>query len=147
MSNSQFARQDIFLPEGLVGCPEWRRFQLEPDPAAAPALILRSLDLEGLSFIVTDPRDLLPDYSYEASASDLAALEVTNPGSLSPLIILNIQAEPFRITANLLGPLLLNPATGRARQVIQSSHNYSAAHVLLDLTAPEVQHAGADAPR
>jgi flagellar assembly factor FliW len=145
MSISQSARQEIFFPEGLVGCPDWQRFQLESDPATAPALILRCLDLEGLSFIVADPRALLPAYSFEVAVSDLAALEVADPGALSPLVILNIQAEPFRITANLLGPLLINPATGRARQIVQSSHNYSAAHVLLDLSAPEGQHASAHA--
>jgi flagellar assembly factor FliW len=145
MSESQFPRQEVFFPEGLVGCPEWQHFQLEHDPAAAPALILRCLDLDGLSFIVTDPRALLPTYSVETNAADLAALGVAEPGGLSALVILNIQAEPFRITANLLGPLLINPATGRARQVVQSSHNYSAAHVLLDLAATEVQHAGAHA--
>lgn len=145
MSDSQFPRQDVLFPEGLVGCPEWQRFQLEHDPAAAPALVLRCLDLDGLSFIVTDPRALLPAYTVETAPSDLAALEVTEPDSLSPLVILNIEADPFRITANLLGPLLINPATGRARQVVQSSHNYSAAHVLLDLAASEVQHAGTHA--
>lgn len=145
MSVSQAVRQEVFFPEGLVGCPEWRRFQLEQDPATAPALILRCLDLDGLSFIVADPRALLPAYSVEMTISDLAALEAAEPDGLSMLVILNIQAEPFRITANLLGPLLINPVTGRARQVVQSSHNYSAAHVLLDLSAPEEQHAGAHA--
>jgi flagellar assembly factor FliW len=118
----------IHFEHGLIGCPEWRRFELEQSAETAPAALLRSLDQAGLSFIVADPRQWYADYDARLSADELAALGHPAEAGLLPLVILNVQADPRAVTANLLGPLVVNPATGRGVQVLVTDAPYTAAH-------------------
>lgn len=136
---------DIYFPEGLIGCEEWRHFVLEADPATAPVLVLRSLDEPAVSFLVTDPYLICPDYRFELGEADAAALEAASPADVAVLCILNVRLPPatgdggqrtgagdagLLITANLLGPLVIHKATGRARQVVLANSAYSAHHVV-----------------
>jgi flagellar assembly factor FliW len=121
---------ELLFPEGLVGCPEWRRFRLEQKPDTAPVCLLHSLDQAGLSFIVADPRIWYSGYEYDVSAADLEALGVSQAQSLSVLVIITVEPNPFAVTANLLGPLVVNMSAGCGRQVIQSARPYLATQPL-----------------
>ncbi len=115
----------IVLEEGLIGCEAWRRFMLDSVPDAAPMMLMCSLDEPDLSFIAVDPRAVRPDYRLELSEEDLAALGSPSQTDLAAIVIINIGrreglAAP---TANLLGPVAINLATGAARQVIQPEYS------------------------
>ncbi|HRF49644.1 MAG TPA: flagellar assembly protein FliW [Anaerolineales bacterium] len=114
------------FPAGLVGCPEWRRFRLTQDPDAAPIALLESLDEPNLSFLVVDPRLWVPGYTLQSAAEALAAAGLPDLIALTPLAILNVHAEPLQVTANLLGPLAVDFATGKGAQVILTDQPYSA---------------------
>ena len=118
----------IRLEEGLIGCEAWRRFMLDSVPEAAPMMLMRSLDETDLSFIAVDPRAVLPDYRLDLSGADLAALGSPSQANLAAIVIINTgPREGLTVpTANLLGPVAINLATGAARQVIQPE--YSAHH-------------------
>lgn len=137
---------DIYFPEGLIGCEEWQHFVLEVDPATAPVFVLRCLDEPAVSFLVTDPHLICPDYRFELGEADAAALEAASPADVAVLCILNVKLSPatedggqrtgagdagLLITANLLGPLVIHKATGRARQVVLANSAYSAHHVVV----------------
>ena len=117
---------ELTFAEGLVGCPEWKHFQLEQRPDMQPVALLNSLDQANLSLIVADPRIWYPQYAFDVSPDDLAALGAASAAQLTVLAVITVEADPFAVTANLLGPLVLNPLTGRARQVVQSAYPYLA---------------------
>jgi flagellar assembly factor FliW len=94
----------------------------------SPVALLESEDMPGLSFLVTDPRAWYPDYQFAVSTGDLTALEAATASDLDLLVIATVSQEPFAITFNLLGPLVVNRAGGRGRQVIQHQKDYAAAH-------------------
>jgi flagellar assembly factor FliW len=121
------ANVTLEFPDGLIGCPDWRRFVLRQSPELAPVVLLESQDVPSLSFILADPRAWYQDYRYEASPADLAALEATGESDLNLFAIATVEPEPFSVTLNLLGPLLVNQASGRGLQVIQHQSEYSAA--------------------
>jgi flagellar assembly factor FliW len=121
---------ELFFPEGLVGCADWRRFKLIQEPQMAPLALLRSEDIPGLSLIVADPWLVHPGYAPTLDEADRLALGAGAGAELQWLAVLNVQAEPPAVTANLLGPLVVNKATGAARQVILSQSGYPAAHPL-----------------
>ena len=134
---------------GLVGCGEWRHFRLEQRPDTFPVSLLHALDEPGLSFIAADPRLWFPGYVIDLSPQDHEALQAGPEAELLVLALLTVEPQPFRVTANLLGPLVYNPANGLARQVILTQSNYSArqpvgGQVLNNLS--EVEHARADTP-
>ena len=117
---------EITFADGLVGCPQWKRFTLEQRPEMLPVALLKSDDQPNLSFIVADPHTWYPHYQFDVSAEDLKALGVPRPQDLVALTIVTVEPDPFAVTANLLGPLIVNPTTGQARQVIQSAYPYQA---------------------
>jgi flagellar assembly factor FliW len=41
---------------------------------------------------------------------------------------LTVRTDPAGVTANLLGPLVINNRTGRGRQLVLSTSDYSARH-------------------
>ena len=123
---SPLPASELYFADGLVGCPEWKRFQLDQRPEMLPVALLKSLDQPNLSFIVADPCTWYPNYVFDVGAEDLQALEVTSRNTLAALTIITVEPDPFSVTANLLGPLVLNPANGKARQIIQSAHPYLA---------------------
>jgi flagellar assembly factor FliW len=130
--------QPVEFPAGLIGLQEWRRFNLISHPAGEPLRLLQALDDPRVSLIVTDPRHLVPGYQLSLSGADAQALEYS--GRIGPITgdaagdanagldvycILSIQAEPFDVTANLLGPLIINWQSGLGRQVVLSDSRYS----------------------
>lgn len=130
---------EVIFPEGWVGCADWRRFALELPPETAPVGLLRSLDEPELSFIVVDPWKVEPGFEPLLTEADREALGAGEEAELQWLSVLNVQNEPFAVTANLLGPLVVNRANGTARQVILSQSGYSAAHGLGNgLPAPDL---------
>jgi flagellar assembly factor FliW len=135
------AASELVFADGLVGCPEWKHFTLEQRPEMLPVALLKSVDQPNLSFIVADPRTWYPHYKFDVSAEDLKALEVFTPDDLVALTIITVEPDPFAVTANLLGPLVVNPSSGKARQIVQSTYPYQARQPLdlqvRPLTLPE----------
>jgi flagellar assembly factor FliW len=118
----------LLFPEGLVGCPEWRRFVLltiadEDLPVAS----LASLDQPGVVLLVADPRMILPGYAVSLSAEDRAGLGLAPGTAPNIYCTLSVVADGL-ITANLLGPLVVNPATRRGRQLVLAESGYSTRH-------------------
>lgn len=128
----------IEFPAGLVGCQEWHRFVLITHPEGGPLGLLQSLDDERVSFIVADPRQIVPGYRLSLSEPDARALQLpaagTPPEEVDVYCTLSVpgpeQEEPFRVTANLLGPLVINRRAGLGRQVILSDSDYNPRHEL-----------------
>ena len=131
------------FPAGLIGCPEWRRFRLVQDLDSAPIASLECLDQPGLSFLVVDPRLWVPGYSLRSAAEPLAAAGLPDSEKLLPLVILNVQADPLQVTANLLGPLAVDPESGQGAQVVVTDQPYSAEQPVTP-EAPESDIFGAD---
>lgn len=115
----------LTFPEGLVGMPEWKSFVLQKTNETAPLETLVSLHQPDFSFSVVDPWVIDTNYAPVLSIADKVALGVSDEDELKWYCILNIQ-EPFAVNANLLGPIVIHPRTGLARQVILSNSGYSA---------------------
>ncbi len=120
----------ILFEEGLVGCPTWRHFVLEPDAAGPAIQLLRCLDVEGVALYVADPFTIVPDYEFEIADADAEALELSDPRDALVLVVLTVHTQPPAVTANLLGPLVVNVRTGRGRQLVLGSSDYSVRHVV-----------------
>lgn len=120
--------EELVFPEGLVGCEEWKKFRLEKRPDTDPVMVLHSADQPRLSFVVADPHIWDPHYEIDLSEADLEALGLKDKQSAQILVILIVEAEPFAVTANLLGPLVINMDARKGRQVVQNNRPYSARH-------------------
>jgi flagellar assembly factor FliW len=117
--------RSLLFEEGLVGCPDWRRFEIDPNVAGPAIHLLRCLDVEGVALYAADPFTIVPDYEFEIADPDAEALGLSDPKDALVLVVLTVHEDPPGVTANLLGPLVVNVTTGRARQLVLASSEYS----------------------
>lgn len=128
----------VTFPLGLPGFPGERTFEIEA-LEGAPLLRLRS---DGPSFVVlADPGKIFPGLGPLTLDDDTAeALEANDPTELEIWVILT--SRDSSVTANLLGPLVVNRRNGLVVQVISRDPNAS---VRTPLPAPQSQSPAAAA--
>lgn len=126
VSTSRFGKLTI-RPENIItmvspflGFPASQHFILKPHGAESPFMWLQSLDEPHLAFVVTPAATLIPQYQPAIPALIRQELGATETDPLEILLILTIpHGNPLKMTANLLGPVLLNSQKRFAKQVIQ----------------------------
>jgi flagellar assembly factor FliW len=107
----------IVFPDGLVGCPDWKRFALlVDDEEEMPVAVLKSVDHPDVELLVTDPTLLDPEY--------MTHLGIEHGAVYCTLTV----GEDGWITANLLGPLVIDPASRQGRQIVLTDSRYSSRH-------------------
>ena len=127
----------LTFPSGLLGFPESRRYVILDHDTAAPFKWLQSLDEPALAFVIIDPDLVLTTYRVEVSTEAMAEVQAHAEEELSTAVILTIPSDdPGRITANLRGPLLMNPRTRLCKQLVLSDE-MPTRHPLFPLTAPD----------
>jgi flagellar assembly factor FliW len=124
--------QIINLEPGLLGFTQYHRYVLIEHQQEAPFLWLQCLDKADLAFVVIDPRCLLSDYHPGPLSQAMRELEVKNPEDLKVLAILTIPpGKPQEMTANLMGPVVINLKTRQGRQLIVDDPRYNHRHRVL----------------
>lgn len=105
------------LYPGLTSFEAHHRYAriMEPD---SPVEWLQSLGDPDVVFAILDPFLFCPDYAFELSDSDIAALGLRNANEAAIRTILTLSESAEEITANLFAPLVLNRATRLGRQVL-----------------------------
>ncbi len=122
--------QVIDLPSGILGFPEDKHYVLFNHQEGSPFFWLQSMDHGALAFALIDPFLIKPDYELQMTPEDTAVLQLEEgEGALrevQPMAIVNIsREEPRVITANLLGPVVINFRKRVAKQVVLDHQNYS----------------------
>ena len=121
----RLAGQTIAFPLGLIGCEAWRSFVLEADPGGDPVLTLRCLDQPGIAFWVADPFTIVSDYEVTINDAEGMSIRLKDLSDALVLCILTVRPPPVGVTANLLGPLVINVRERLGRQIVLSESKYS----------------------
>jgi flagellar assembly factor FliW len=119
--------KSILFPEGLPAFEEVREFVLISNEEEQPFLWLQAADSPNLAFIAVDPFLINPDYKPDICDDDVNYLHLSNPREAMVLSIVNIHnSDENGITANLVGPIIINVNQRIGKQVILQNHlNYS----------------------
>ncbi len=113
--------------DGLLGLPDSTSYALI-EVEDSPYAWLQSLNEPELAFLTTSPWDFYPDYDLEINEEDQRLLDLNTPDAAEVLVLLTVhrqENEAVDITANLLGPIVVNSDTRAARQVILEGSPYS----------------------
>lgn len=132
-SNNQF-----LMPEGLIGLPDFKKFQLIVDPESLPFVVLHSTEGDSIQIPALEPVGFVEDYKLNINDEDAELLGLK--GADSNPLILNVATiksfEPQKVTLNLAAPIIINRRTRVGKQVLLINYqDYSTAHVLIDETA------------
>jgi flagellar assembly factor FliW len=117
----------IHMPTGMLGFPEMKRFVLFRHKENSPFFWYQSVDEPSLAFVVTDPFLYMPDYSVEADeAAKSMSWDDAVSSDLELYVVANIpRGEPDKITANFIGPIVVNIKKRQAVQIVVANSSYS----------------------
>ena len=117
---------EIVFRGGLPGFPGLERFALvQWGDEAGPFSLLRSLEDEGLSFVVVPPALFFPDYEPVVSDDTAAEIGATSADDVMLLVIVTVKQPVAESTANLLGPLVINVHDLRGAQAVLDPDRFS----------------------
>ncbi len=136
--------QDIlFMPQGLAGFSEYKRFVLIQEPETDPLCWFQSVEEPNLSLVIMDPLIFKQDYTIDGeSVIREMKWDKVSGNDLMVYVVVNIfasQNSERKITANLAGPLVINPKNHEAIQVILPNPDYSCQYDILTPETPESQ--------
>lgn len=115
----------ITLTSPFLGFPDSFRFVLRPHKTDSPFMWLQSVDNPDLAFVVIQSAMIMPDYKPLIAGLIKKELQIVSDSELDILLILTIPAgKPREITANLLGPVIINTKKRLARQILLDPAQY-----------------------
>jgi len=122
----------VTFPEGLLGFRDFKRYFFhEPSPGSV-LLWMQSVELPALAFVVTDPRILKADYEVKVTPAQLEPIGIPDPARAQVWVILTIPEDPARMTANLQGPIVVNPASRLGAQIVINEEGVSTRFPVLE---------------
>jgi flagellar assembly factor FliW len=110
------------FPEALPGLPESHRYALIADAAYAPLCWLQSLDEAVVCLPAIGPGAIALD-DYLAQVGRATGLSMEDVAA-RVLLVTRHDAASGRFVANMLAPIVLDPATGTGAQIVLEGHTY-----------------------
>ena len=104
----------IVLPKGILGFSQLTRYILLDKERSGPFKWLQSVEDPNVAFVIADP------------------LNFTNSKDLATYVIVTVPQDASLASADLLGPLVINPKRNLAKQAVMSNSPYTTKHYLLD---------------
>ncbi|HLK57577.1 MAG TPA: flagellar assembly protein FliW [Chthonomonadaceae bacterium] len=124
----------ITLPEGLIGFEGCTRYVIVHHDENSAFRWLQSLEEPAAAFPIMEPGLFRPDYAPTLSDADARFLEITTTDI--PILVFSIitvpAGNPQQMTANLLGPIVVNGLTRRGKQVIAQDEGLTTRHRLVE---------------
>lgn len=124
----------IHMPFGMLGFADQRRFIILKHQENSPFYWYQSVDDPTLAFVIMTPFLIMPDYrvDMEDALKEMGWNGDNNRSHLELYVVVNIpKGAPHEMTANLIGPLLINNSTRQAIQMVLSNSPYSHKHPLI----------------
>jgi flagellar assembly factor FliW len=122
--------REVLFPDGLVGCAHWRHFIIQPHPEVDGILVMQSSEDTDATFVLAPVAMIAPSYLdalHPDDAATLASLGIGVRDDVELFCTLNVRSASG-ITANLLGPLVIDSRARVGRQVVLSLSTWSARH-------------------
>lgn len=117
----------LVFAQGLLGFPDSSTYVVV-EVEETPYVWLQSVEEEDVAFLATSPFIFFPGYDLELGDEEQRAIEVDDPSQVEVLALLTVHRageQPESITANLLGPIVVNTETRRALQLVLDSPDYT----------------------
>jgi flagellar assembly factor FliW len=125
----------LSMPDGLPGFSGYHKFILLEDPNSKPFCWFQSVEDPALSLVVMSPFIFKPDYEIDVTPEDISKnWKAQKEEDLTVYVVINItgEKENKKITANLIGPIIINTKTSEAVQLVISDSKYSYQHNVLE---------------
>jgi len=122
--------QVLSFSEGLLGFEDCREFVIIEKGKSGHMRWLQSLEHPELAFVTLETRYLWPDYQPVLSRWELDRVHLDSVANAVVLAIVAVPPDLGTMTANLQAPIIVNPDTMEARQVISTGPDHQIRHPL-----------------
>ncbi len=130
------AKQRINFEEGMYGFEKEKTFYLLDMENEGPFYYLQSAKSKELAFVLINPYMFKSDFILDVSKSDLNKIGIEKPEEAESKIlvfaIVTIPENSQDMTANLLGPILINVETRQGVQALSLVEGYTTKHKILE---------------
>lgn len=117
----------VDLGPGLLGFADARRFAIVDVEGDDTYVWLQSIEHSELAFLATQPWSFFPNYELDVPDETLEEIGLAEPGDSLVLVLLTTHHdgdELLEVTANLLGPVVVNTQTLKGRQIVLAGDVY-----------------------
>src|SRR3989338_665918 len=121
----------IIVPEGIIGFPDIKRYVILDMGKDIPFKLFQAVDEPTVGFVIIDPILFKPDYKVKIRKEDLYSLSAENLNEIVTAVIVTIPEDPYKMTANLRGPLLINLKSRLARQLVLADDTHNTRHEII----------------
>ncbi|MBD3216662.1 MAG: flagellar assembly protein FliW [candidate division Zixibacteria bacterium] len=129
----------IEFPKGLIGFEQFKKFVLLEREDSDPFCWLQSLEDPNLAFVVINPTIFFKNYKIEIHYKELEDIQVSSLDRIEIFAIVTIPDDISKMSANLLGPLVINLDNNNGKQVVLSNSPYTIQHYVLDELSKNVK--------
>ena len=116
------------MPFGMLGFPDEKRYAIVQHKENSPFFWYQSVDDPALAFVITSPFFFVPDYSVplDDAINQLSWDDEKIEEKVELYVVVNIpNGAPNKMTANLIGPIVVNTDTFQAFQMVVTDSPYS----------------------
>jgi len=113
---------------GILGFPESQRYVLVEIEDDDDYFWIQSVEVDDVAFLCIRPWDFFPDYELDVPDDVQEQIDLHDPADSEVFLLLTTHHEGDElvdITANLLGPIILNTSNRKARQVVLNNSEYT----------------------
>jgi flagellar assembly factor FliW len=123
-------KQKIHFADGLFGFEEVKQYFLL-DSKEGPFYWLQSAEHPELAFVLIDPRVFKNNYTLSLRDDDYRAIDAQKDEVID-FAIVTVPENPEKISANLMGPIIINRKTRKAVQAISENDEYTVKHYIME---------------
>lgn len=117
-------KQLVTFPEGLLGFEKYTKFALI-DSEYEPFIWLQSTEESNLAFLMIDPFLICSDYEADIDDSALRNIGVDSAEDIIIMTLVTIPKDGSAITANFLGPVVINKKNRKCLQVVLNDSRWT----------------------
>ena len=128
-----FEEKDIlFLPKGILGFSQLSKYVIIEKEKYDPFKWLQSVEDPEVAFVIIDPTLFFPNYNLEVNEKELEELNFQQTKELITYVIVTLPTNSSQMSADLLGPVVINSKRRIAKQVVMPDSPYTTKHYILD---------------
>lgn len=119
--------------DGIPGFEEQKRFIIiDNQDDEIQFKWLQSLDDTDLAFIIINPFLFKKDYEFDIPKIAIEKLKIKEEKDVLVYSIVVIPEDTAKMTANLLGPLIINTKEMLGKQIVLDNDRYTTKHFILE---------------
>jgi len=114
----------IRMRGGMLGFEHLKRYEIFIQSEKIPFWWFQSVDDGSVAFVVINSLAVKQDYEPVIPAAEVKLLEIGSPEDVVLLSVVTIRSDPFKVTANLRAPIVVNAKKMLAQQVVLVDSDY-----------------------